>query len=159
MKILFITLESRNNTTAANSTESECSEVAGPGSNDIAYTRQQRLLPIQMLSIAADLMDAGHSVHWPEESLSQKNLDRITALAQQFNPDVLFFACGDSQSSVLMASIAVKTGCVLGNQYMNTDLMRPARYWCGKLTDRQMSAELLLQMLDKSAGACASRSL
>ena len=155
MKILFVTLESRNNTTAANNAGSDIHEPEGRGNNDIAYTRQQRLLPIQMLSIAADLMDAGHSVHWPEESLSHKTLDRITALAQQFNPDVLFFACGDTQSSGLMASIAVKTGCVLGNQYVNTDTMRPARYWCGKLTDQPISAELLLQMLERPVGESA----
>ena len=129
------------------------SGVMGSGNNELAIARQQRLLPIQLLSIAADLMDAGHQVHWPEESLRAENMQRIIAEAQQFKPDVLFFAYGDNRTSDLMASVAVKTGGIPGNQFLNEKTMRPARYWRDKLTDQRMSVDLLQQLLTSTRGS------
>ena len=153
MKILIITLEYSKDCLAANQTQADAPDggVSGgvmcSGNNELAIARQQRLLPIQLLSIAADLMDAGHQVHWPEESLRAENMQRIIAEAQQFKPDVLFFACGDNRTSDLMASVAVKTGGIPGNQFLNEKTMRPARYWRDKLTDQRMSVDLLRQLL------------
>ena len=169
MKILIITLEYRKDCLAANQTQPDApdggqsssvmssgvmtSGVMGSGNNELAIARQQRLLPIQLLSIAADLMDAGHQVHWPEESLRPENMQRIVADAQQFKPDVLFFACGDNRTSDLMASVAVKTGGIPGNQFLNEKTMRPARYWRDKLTDQRVTVDLLKQLLT-TASAC-----
>lgn len=126
------------------------------GSNEVAYLRRQRVLPIQLLAIVGDLLDAGHEVYWPEESLNAGNIDRLIKEAQGFSPDVVFFACGDQQSQSLMASVAVKTHSILGNEFLNDPTMRPAHEWCSALTEQNASVHSLLQRLsaahDKARG-------
>ena len=148
MKILFITLACRRARQSANQNGIDNLQH---GTNEIACRRQQRVLPIQLLAVVGELMDAGHQVHWPDESLTHRNKDRLIKDAQEFNPDVLFFACGDQQTRKLMASVAVKTNSVLGNQFLNEDTMRPAREWCDALTDRDISVDSLLKKLSSVA--------
>ncbi len=140
MKILFISLEHRNPGCADND-----SGVMSRGCNALAMRRSRRLLPIQMLAIAADLIEAGHNVHWPEESLSHANMDRVVADARVFAPDMVFFACCDLRSQHLMATVAVKTGGVSGNEFLNDATLRPARYWCDQLVNNDYSAQHLLK--------------
>lgn len=140
MKILFISLEHRNPGRADND-----SGVMSRGCNALAMRRSRRLLPIQMLAIAADLIEAGHNVHWPEESLSEANMDRVVADARVFAPDMVFFACCDLRSQHLMATVAVKIGGVSGNEFLNDATLRPARYWCDQLVNNDFSAQHLLE--------------
>lgn len=144
MKILFITLACKKSDESANQ---HSYRDLQHGTNETACRRQQRLLPIQLLSLVGELIDAGHQVHWPDESLNYQNKDRLIADANLFNPDVLFFACGDQRTQSLMASVAVKTNSVLGNQFINEETMRPARQWCDALTDQDISVDLLLEKL------------
>lgn len=142
MKILFILLEHRNLSNADND-----SGGMSRGCNALAMRRSQRLLPIQMLAIAADLIDAGHNVHWPEESLSQSNMDRIVADARDFAPDIVFFACCDQRSQHLMATVAVKIGGASGNEFLNDATLRPARYWCDQLANSEFSDQHLVDII------------
>ncbi len=143
MNILFISLEYRNLRNADNDPNNS---VTAPGENDVAAHRIRRLLPIQMLAIAADLIDAGHKVHWPEESLTCANMERIIGfLVDRIGRG--FFACGDQRSHGLMANVAIRVGGISGNQFLNDSMLRPARYWRDQLTDDKLSVQHLLNVL------------
>ena len=118
------------------------------------------LLPLQLLAIAGDLLDAGHQVSWVDEVLRPNNMDKVIGQVAAANPDVLFFACVDQPSLLLTASIAVKTDSLLGNEFICEDVMRPAGKWRDTLCNHNISVDLLVDKIqryqNRRALSCAS---
>jgi len=107
------------------------------------------LLPLQLLAIAGDLLDAGHQVSWVDEVLRRNNMDKVIDQVASASPDVLFFACVEQPSLLLTASIAVKTDSLLGNEFICEDVMRPASKWRDTLCNHNISVELLVDKIQR----------
>jgi len=105
------------------------------------------LLPLQLLAIAGDLMDAGHNVIWVDELLHKKTVDKIVAQICFIDPDVLLFAYSTASVAPLLASIAVKADRCDDSAFICDEVMQPANKWRDTLSDQNISVASLLAII------------